>query len=396
MSNIHPATKIGVTLLFLILYGAFLWETVFLGVEYSNSGLALRLAMTDSQNFIFFPIAGLLVLAAFWRPTVMLADALIRGQLPFGRLSLVVSLVFCFVGAAALSYSFSGSSARSMFEIDPEILMADPGREATSDLPPRAPIADVLARMRILSSIDGGLSQFRSQCDPDWLKYSSAAREEQLCFPVGDNTSIATCCSAKADFRAHINMLAENHPSKLMTVHRFVLPFKCFFLLFLLALGILLVRYRKGLQRLHGGFENLSFGIAIGGAVMLTWPLLNASYLQTMALLTGSGSASSYTVIAPLITLGFGAWTLLLVFFHLRSYPSQVEYAAKIGGFIVAAIGVFRYEEITSYLARTLGIGGGLVQLVVFATLTITLLITIFFGVMPSELSKHVDEDGDP
>ena len=149
---------------------------------------------------------------------------------------------------------------------------------------------------------------------------------------------------------------------------------------------------RKGLERLHGATPSgISFGLALGGAVMLIWPLLNAAYLQTMALLTGSGSASAYTIVAPLIALGFGVWTLLLVFFHLRSYPSQIEYAAKVGGFIAAAIGVFRYEEITNYLARTLGVGGGLVAIIVFAVGVGALIISVILGVDPTDIK--LDED---
>ena len=160
----------------------------------------------------------------------------------------------------------------------------------------------------------------------------------------------------------------------------------------LLGIGILLVQYRKGLERLHGATPSgISFGLALGGSVMLIWPLLNAAYLQTMALLTGSGSASAYTIVAPLVALGFGVWTLLLVFFHLRSYPSQIEYAAKIGGFVVAAVGVFRYEEITNYLARTLGIGGGLVAIIVFAVAVGALIVSVVLGVDPTDILE--DED---
>jgi hypothetical protein len=170
------------------------------------------------------------------------------------------------------------------------------------------------------------------------------------------------------------------------------MPVKIFFLLLLLGIGILLVQYRKGLERLHGATPSgISFGLALGGAVMLVWPLLNAAYLQTMSLLTGSGSASAYTVVAPLIALGFAAWTLLLVFFHLRSYPSQIEYAAKVGGFIAAAVGVFRYEEITNYLARTLGVGGGLVAIIVFAVGVGALILSVILGVDPTDVLE--DED---
>ena len=392
MSQTHPVTRILVTLLFAGIYAAFLVETGALFVEFRQSGLALRLATLDSQNFIFFPIAGLLALIAFWKPAVMLVDALARDRFRFGRLVLGASLLVCSLAAWGLASAFAASPARSMFEVLPAALTSDTGHSATDTRPALAPVPEVLARMKILSNIDGGLRAFRAQCDPEWLRYSTGADELKLCFPAGERISVRDCCRAKAAFRAHVNALAADHPSRLSRIHNLVLPVKCFFLLLLLGLGIFLVRYRKGLERVYGRLADISFGMALGGGMMLAWPLLNASYLETMSLLTGGTSSSAYTIIAPLVALGFGAWTLLLVFFHLRSYPSQIEYAAKIGGFIAAAVGVFRYEEITTYLSRTLGVGGSIVAIVVFGVAALALILSILLGVDPSDPDGAADE----
>jgi hypothetical protein len=394
MSKTHLATRVAVTIVFAILYLAFLAETGVLVQEFGASGLALRLASLDSQNFIFFPLAGLLALVAFWQPAVLLVDAMWRGQLKYGRIVLGGSLLAALIGAWLISGAFDSSAARSVFEISPKALTADNGAPATEDAPPLAPVTEVLARMRILSGVDDGLGEYQAQCDREWLQYSVAAEVEMLCFPAGERLSVRDCCTAKAAFRQHLNGLAAAAPSRTATVHDWVMPVKVFFLLLLLGIGILLVQYRKGLERLHGMTPSgISFGLALGGAVMLIWPLLNAAYLQTMALLTASGSASAYTVVAPLVALGFGVWTLLLVFFHLRSYPSQIEYAAKIGGFIAAAVGVFRYEEITNYLARTLGVGGGLVAIIVFAVAVAALVISVILGVDPTDINLDGDEE---
>ena len=394
MSNTHLATRIAVTLAFSLLYFAFLLETGVLIQEFGPSGLALRLTALDSQNFIFFPLAGLLALVAFWKPTVLLVDAMWRDRLRFGRVVLIASLAVCSVLAWTISSAFQSSDARSFYEITPRALVEDAGAPATDSAPPRAPLTDILARMKILSGIDKGLGAYQAQCDREWLQYSTAADVEMLCFPAGERLPVRDCCTAKAAFRQHVNALAAKAPSHTGAVHRWVMPVKVFFLLLLLGLGILLVQYRKGLERIHGAIPSgVSFGLALGGAVMLIWPLLNAAYLQTMSLLTGSGSASAYTVVAPLVALGFGAWTLLLVFFHLRSYPSQIEYAAKVGGFIAAAFGVFRYEEITNYLARTLGVGGGPVAIVVFAVGVIALILTVLLGVDPTDIKLDEAEE---
>lgn len=390
----HPASRIAVTVVFALLYLAFLTETGTLMLEYGPSGLSLRLAALESQNFIFFPLAGLLALVGFWKPAVLLVDAMWQGKLMAGRIVLGVSLVFCTIAAWSISGVFESSEARSFFEISPKALRADKGVPATETTLPRAPVTDVLSRMKILSGVDKGLGEYHTQCDPEWLRYSSAATEELLCFPAGERLQVRDCCTVKAEFRTHLNTMAKQSPSYTGAVHRFVMPVKIFFLLLLLFIGVLLVQYRKGLERLHGATPpGMSFGLALGGSVMVIWPLLNVAYLQTMSLLTGSGSASAYTVIAPLVALGFGIWTLLLVFYHLRSYPSQIEYAAKVGGFIVAAIGVFRYDEITNYLARTLGVGGGPVPFVVFAVAVGALILSIVMGVDPTDIK--LDGGGD-
>ena len=63
----------------------------------------------------------------------------------------------------------------------------------------------------------------------------------------------------------------------------------------------------------------------------------------------------------------------------------------RASGFIAAAIGVFRYEEITNYLARTLGVGGGLVAIIVFAVGVGALIISVILGVDPTDIK--LDED---
>ena len=58
MTKTHLATRVAVTIVFTFLYLAFLAETGVLVQEFGASGLALRLASLDSQNFIFFPVAS--------------------------------------------------------------------------------------------------------------------------------------------------------------------------------------------------------------------------------------------------------------------------------------------------------------------------------------------------
>lgn len=381
MRQTHIAARIIVSGLFIFLYLAFFTETAALFYEFWNSRLAWNIATLDSHNFVFFPVAGLLVLVAFWRPTVYLADALGRNLLRFGRAVLVFGLVFSTVASIGISSSFNQSTARSMFEIAPHVLAADQGIAATEVNPPRSAIPVVLTRLRILAAAEGGLSSYKGRCDTEWLTYSDITQTQSICFPSGAAMSVAECCGAKTAFRSHLSKLHDQSPSNLATVHRWIQPIKIFFLMLLLSIGILLVRYRKPLERMYGeDFSRVSFGVAVGGVVMLGWPLLNASYLETVALLTGDGVSSRYAVVAPLVAFGFGVWALLLMFFHFRSFPSQIESAARLGGVVGAAFGVLRYDEITAYITQTLGVGGSIVATVVFVVAIIGLIVAIAGG----------------
>lgn len=394
----HLGSRIAVTVLFAALYAAFLAEAAVLAVEFGPSGLALPMATLFSHNFLFFPVAGLLALIAFWRPAVLLADALGRGRIPHGQVTLALIALLIGLLSWSLSSAFAGSNTRSLFEVAPTAIMSDQGVPSDDPALRRASIGEILIQLRINAGAEDGLQRFESRCEPEWLRYGVTSQQEKLCFPTGTVTSVEACCRARTDFRAHVNALQAGSPSRLAGVHRLVLPVKMVFLLILLFIGILLVWLRKPLTALYGkAVQQVSFPLAAGGALVLLWPLMNAAYLTTSSLLTGDGLSNAYRVTAPLFALGFGIWAMLLVFFHLRTYPSHIETALKSAGAIGALIGVFRYEEIVNYLSRTLGVGGGLVAVIVFTVGVGTLIAAVVMGVKaPEFLDPPADEKEEP
>ena len=391
----HIGSRIAVTLLFALLYGAFLIEIGVLVYEFAPDGLAMQMATLFAHNFLFFPVAGALALIAFWRPAVLIIDALGAGRVPHGRATLAGVAVVIAGLAFVLSNAFAGSNTRSLFEVAPHTLAQDEGVPSDDAAARRAAVGEILIKLKINAANDGGLARFQSRCEEEWLRYGATAQEERLCFPTGTVTSVEACCRAKTEFRARVNEMHAASPSMLATVHRYVLPAKMVFLLVLLFIGILLVWLRKPLTQLYGkAVQQVSFSLAAGGALVLLWPLMNAAYLSTSALLTGDGLSNAYRVTAPLFALGFGVWAMLLIFFHLRTYPSHIETALKSAGAIGAAIGVFRYEDIVNYLSRTLGVGGGLVAVVVFTVAVASLIAAVIMGVRPPEfLDPPADDD---
>lgn len=378
----HLTSRIFVTLVFAAIYAAFLAETGLLFYEYGGGGLAFQISNLYAQNFVFFPIAGLLALIAFWRPAVLIVDALGSGYVRFGQPILLGLVALTVTSGWYVGQVFNDENSRSLFEIDPAAIAADRAAVNAEGEMVRSPIPEILAKMRINAAGEDGLTPYRSRCDAEWLRFSVAAEEEKLCFPTGTVITVAACCRARTVFREHANALQARAPSRLAKVHRFILPVKASFLMMLLIVGVMLVRLRKRLQARYGkAVDEVSFGVAVGGLVMLLWPLMNAAHLDTISLLVGDGSSNAYRVTAPLIALGFGVFTILLTFFHLRTYPHQVEYAAKLGGAAAAALGVFQYEEIVAYLSQTLGIGGGPVAVVVFTVAVGAVIAAVVMGV---------------
>lgn len=389
------STRIAVAVFFGILYLSFVIETSALLAEFGPYDLGIRMATLFAHNFLFFPIIGFLALVAFWRPTVLIVDSLLWDNVKFGRLVLVGVVAFIAVAAFFLSNMFSNSNSRSLFEIAPKALVADQGIQTNDPTTNRTAIPEILVKMKINAMSEGGLSTFRSNCDAEWLQFAVSANEQKMCFPTGTMLSVKDCCAARTAFRRSVNAMQAASPSKLARIHHAVMPFKMTFLLTLFAVGILLVRLRKRLTQVYGAaVQDVSFPIAIGGALMLLWPLMNAAYLDTFSLLTDDGSSNVYRVTAPLYALGFGIWAMLLVFYHLRTYPSQMEMALKAAGALVAVLGVLQYEQIIAYLSRSLGIGGGVVAVVVFIVGTATLVAAVMFGKRPDFIDPPAPEPG--
>lgn len=375
-----------VTVVFAVIYSAIMIETVALFAEFGPHELGLSFATLFAHNFLFFPIVGLLALVAFWKPTVMVVDALFWSKVRFGRIALGAIILLLGWASWAMASAFNNSNTRSLFEIAPAALMADQGVEADDPALRRASVQEILIKLKINANSEGGLSEFYANCDPLWLKFADSAAQEQTCFPTGNLVTITECCQARTRFRDFVNAMHEGHPAKLSSIHRLVMPMKLLLLFMLLSVGVLLVRLRKRLTQLYGSaVQDASFPIAMGGALMLLWPLMNASYLDTFALLTADGSSNVYRITAPLYALGFGLWALLLVFFHFRTFPAQTEMALKFFGVVAAGLGVLQYEQIIGYLSRTLGVGGGLVAVVVFVIAIGVLIGTIVLGIKPPD-----------
>ncbi|MEL6258731.1 MAG: hypothetical protein AAFQ67_06725, partial [Pseudomonadota bacterium] len=72
--------------------------------------------------------------------------------------------------------------------------------------------------------------------------------------------------------------------------------------------------------------------------------------------------------------------------------PSQMEYAARLGGLAVAGVGVLQYQGLIDYIGRTLGAGGGWLPLIIFTLVIGVLTGAVLTGVRPQDID--FDNDG--
>lgn len=368
MGRVSRGSRMFVTGVFILLAAAFIAETAVMFWEF-GAAKGQRIASFDSQLFLFFPTLGLIALLAFWRAGVVVVDAYWR-FIPGGKAILIVGFVASGAIALYITDTFRHSNARSWWEIAPVALEADQGA------PGIEPILKAHNAVRAYARSKEGLSGFIDQCDAESLQLQSAMEpEEKYCVVAGERMSAAACCAARRAFKQHVIDLQAAAPSVTFRVHHLLLPLKIYFLLILLGIGVMLARRRKRLEIYYPVQMPLVEAlIPVGGVSMLAWPLMNHAYTQSWDVLYGGDvGGGAFRVSAPIYTLIFGAWALLLLFYYFRRYPDQVEMIAKIGGFAAAGVGILRYDEVLSYVNRFIGSGADIVSLSVYVAVAVVL-----------------------
>jgi hypothetical protein len=146
------------------------------------------------------------------------------------------------------------------------------------------------------------------------------------------------------------------------------------FLLLIFGLGVSLARRGKWLDlpEYADVRSAVETRVLAGAILMLFWPLLNHSFLQSADILYGNVTNSAFRTIAPFFTVIFGVWSLMLLFFFFRSFPETVKRVGQIAGVIASALAFLRFDEIVGALSRMMGSGAdqttiGIVLLVVIS-----------------------------
>ena len=108
------------------------------------------------------------------------------------------------------------------------------------------------------------------------------------------------------------------------------LPLKMFFVLIVVAIGLLLAMWRDRIDKHYRELvPTIERGVIIGAFAMLFWPTMDYGYQQTANVLFGRLSGPQLRcslVIAP--------WALLLLFYFLRRLGKQGEMIGQIAGVV--------------------------------------------------------------
>lgn len=350
-----------VAFVYLILGASFLVSTGLLIHEFWELDW-LGLVLTHSHLFLFFPAFGLLVLAAFYLPSVVLTHMYWYHVRPLGRLRFIFGFIVALAASLFVSNLLTSADLRGVWEISPAALQRDRGVPpgcGTGQGPPcqRAAVLPVLAKLRLEGPRRVGMSEFARECRPDpMLPIPQTFTEARYCFPALGMLSGEECCRAQMSFARAVAGLSNDLATRSLAADRdkILLPFKVFFITVMILTALLLAFWRPRIDEYYGKrVPAIERGIIIGAAAMLFWPVMDYGYQQTSDVLFGR----TYAAFNPRWSLVIAPWAVFLLFFFLRRFGKNLAMVGQIGGVAGGLFAALRYQDINNWAQRFLGSG---------------------------------------
>ena len=351
--------RVFVALAFLLLGASFLASTGILIYEFWDAEWR-SLLVAHSHLFFFFPVFGLLALAAFFRPAVVFTDLhwtyLRHGKLRYGLGLLSV------LGLTLAVTHWLDTKPRGLYEVAPSALLADRGEPSgcagQRTACRRAPLLDSALSLTEAAQRRVGLSKFARNCQPDaLLEIPDDMQKERYCFPAKGKLSGGQCCEAQTRFADTVSRLQADPVQRSLTgaLDAFLfLPLKIFFVLIVVAIAICLAIWRDLMDTHYLALvPAVERGVIIGACAMLFWPLMDYGYQQTSNALYGRWGAGPQFRLSLVIV----PWALLLLFYFLRRLRKNLEIVGQLAGVVASAIAILRYEEINDWSVRLFGAG---------------------------------------
>jgi hypothetical protein len=123
----------------------------------------------------------------------------------------------------------------------------------------------------------------------------------------------------------------------------------------------------------------IEFGVIVGTAAALFFPFMSQAFVQSTEALYGISGRGTFSLITPLLSLAFGAWTLLMVFFFYRRRDKEIEALGKMGSAAAGVLAVLQYTILTAIFVRALGSGANSYSIIALLTVCIiTAIVTLW------------------
>jgi hypothetical protein len=351
--------RIFVALAFCVLGASFVASTAILISEFRDAEWRSMLVV-HSHLFFFFPVFGLLALAAFYRPAVVFTH-LYWTNLRHGKLRYSLGLL-AVAGLTIAVTQWLDAKPRGLYEVAANVLLADRGEPSgcagQRSACRRAPLLDTLVSVTEAAQRRVGLSKFARNCQPDaLLEIPEEMQKERYCFPAKGKLTGTQCCEAQTRFADTVARMQADLAQRSLTGALdgiLFLPLKIFFVLIVVAIAICLAIWRDAMDvhylELVPAVER---GVIIGALAMLFWPLMDYGYQQTSNAIYGRWGAGPQFRLSLVIV----PWALLLLFYFLRRLRKNLEIVGQLAGVVASAIAILRYEEINDWSVRLFGAG---------------------------------------
>jgi hypothetical protein len=365
--------RIFVAVAFVVLGASFVASTAIMIWEFMGLDW-LTLVVAHAHLFLFFPVLGLLALVAFFLPSVVLTH-LYWNHIPYGKVRFVVGALVL----AALAYGaaiYLDKEPRAIYEVSPAALLADRGEPQKG----RVPILDALGTLRQTAQQRFGLASFGRSCviDP-LLEVPDEMLKVRYCFPAKKNLTGEACCAVQGAFAKAVLGLQQSPPTKSITGildSLLFLPLKTFFILVVVAIGVMLAVWRDRLERHYRDLvPHVERGVIVGGFAMLFWLAMDYGYQQTANVLFGRQVAGPQLRLSLVLV----PWALLLLFYFLRRLGKQGELVGQISGVVFAGVAVLRYEQLNDWVVRLFGIGANEWVLAALVAVALIGLVALFW-----------------
>jgi hypothetical protein len=351
--------RIFVALAFCVLGASFVASTAILISEFRDAEWRSMLVV-HSHLFFFFPVFGLLALAAFYRPAVVFTH-LYWTNLRHGKLRYSLGLL-AVAGLTIAVTQWLDAKPRGLYEVAANVLLADRGEPSgcagQRSACRRAPLLDTLVSVTEAAQRRVGLSKFARNCQPDaLLEIPEEMQKERYCFPAKGKLTGTQCCEAQTRFADTVARMQADLAQRSLTGALdgiLFLPLKIFCVLVVVAIAICLAIWRDAMDvhylELVPAVER---GVIIGALAMLFWPLMDYGYQQTSNAIYGRWGAGPQFRLSLIIV----PWALLLLFYFLRRLRKNLEIVGQLAGVVASAIAILRYEEINDWSVRLFGAG---------------------------------------